>query len=266
MKQQNVDVDVSGLYYITHIDNLMSIINRGIFSHGKIYRERIPYTPIYDQSIVVTRATRAAIPGKSLWNYANLFFYPRNSMLYRVLIEQSAENIVVIVVNPAILDRKGIRITTGNAWSWQSQILPRNQGLLKIREFQKMFELESRSYGNGSKPEFMAECLVPKSVPPEYIQGAYVVDNQVVDAIRIRHPNIKVDVISKPYLFFRPLSGNPFINKSILIKGNTSPVKIWKQGEINFAGKTNHGPSVKARYHVLGTGLKDQNSWDRTAR
>ncbi|MCD6540215.1 MAG: DUF4433 domain-containing protein, partial [Candidatus Omnitrophica bacterium] len=44
-----------GLYYITHINNLSSILKRGILCHRKIEDEKISFTPIYDAEIVATR-------------------------------------------------------------------------------------------------------------------------------------------------------------------------------------------------------------------
>ena len=44
-----------GLYYITHINNLPSILERGILCHRKIEEEKIAFTPIYDAEIVASR-------------------------------------------------------------------------------------------------------------------------------------------------------------------------------------------------------------------
>lgn len=47
--------DIKSLYYITHIKNIPSILQHGIFSHSKIESEQIDFTPIYDTGIVSIR-------------------------------------------------------------------------------------------------------------------------------------------------------------------------------------------------------------------
>ena len=127
-----MNIGISGLYYITHIDNLISIIKKGILSHARVEKDGIPYTPIYDRHILEARKDKLAPDGNSLWNFANLFFNPRNPMPYRVLREKPAKDIVVVMVHPAIVNKNEIFITTGNARAWQSEILTRDEGLLKI--------------------------------------------------------------------------------------------------------------------------------------
>ncbi|MBM3335523.1 DUF4433 domain-containing protein, partial [Candidatus Sumerlaeota bacterium] len=73
------------LYYLTHIGNIPSILNYGILSHERVEAEGIPYKPIYDAQIVATRRSRKTPDGRSLWSFANLYFQPRNAMLYRVV-------------------------------------------------------------------------------------------------------------------------------------------------------------------------------------
>ena len=49
-------LDIRELYYITHIDNLPSILARGVFSHEKVKTEGIAITHIYDADIVSRRS------------------------------------------------------------------------------------------------------------------------------------------------------------------------------------------------------------------
>ena len=65
-------LDIKGLYYITHIDNVPSILRRGILSHERVETEGVQYTPIYDEAIVAARKDKLAPNGKRLWSFANL--------------------------------------------------------------------------------------------------------------------------------------------------------------------------------------------------
>lgn len=91
-----------GLYYITHVANVLSILQHGIFPHSKIESEKIAHTPIYDKAIVTGRNNRLAPNNVSLWNFANLYFQPRNPMLYRVLREKSPDDIVIISIKNSV--------------------------------------------------------------------------------------------------------------------------------------------------------------------
>lgn len=75
-------LDIKGLYYITHIDNVPSILRRGILSRERVETEGVQYTPIYDEAIVAARKDKLAPNGKRLWSFANLYFNARNPMLY----------------------------------------------------------------------------------------------------------------------------------------------------------------------------------------
>ena len=44
---------ITGLFYITHIDNIPSILRKGILSHERMLNENIPYTPIYTEALDV---------------------------------------------------------------------------------------------------------------------------------------------------------------------------------------------------------------------
>jgi len=117
--------ETQGLYYITHINDLPSILDRGILCHERIEAEGIPFEPIYDRDIVASRRQRDVPDGRSLWKFANLFFQPRNPMLFRVaLVEDRLEQIAVLGLGPNILDELDLFVSLGNAASPQSDIVP----------------------------------------------------------------------------------------------------------------------------------------------
>ena len=50
MAKTKIKPEIKGLYYITHIENLPSILSRGIFSHRCIEDRGVEYKAIYDAS------------------------------------------------------------------------------------------------------------------------------------------------------------------------------------------------------------------------
>ena len=107
--------DIKNLYYITHVDNLPSIVEHGILSHRQVEYRSLAYEPIYDKDIVNTRESKIVDRESTLWDFANLYFQPRNPMLYRVLHEKNLADIAIVAVNAEVLDGCGVLVSTGNA-------------------------------------------------------------------------------------------------------------------------------------------------------
>ncbi len=104
-----------GLYYIAHINNLESILKRGILCHRKIEEEKIEFTPIYDADIVSSRSEKKVTEKSNLWDFVSLYFQPRNAMLYRVIFYSgvNVEDLLIIGLKSDLLYKNDIFITTG---------------------------------------------------------------------------------------------------------------------------------------------------------
>jgi len=213
-------VEIKGLYYITHIDNLPSMLERGILSHGLIESEGIKYTRIYDKEIVTNRKSILTPDGRNLWGFANLYFNPRNPMLYRVKFEKSADNIAVVCVSPNILQSSDIFITTGNASASLSVILPKDKGMKALPRIKREFDIVWWNSADGSKRRIMAECLVPNMVPPEFIQAVYVANHEVKDKVKRLLRGSQVPVIPEPNWFFMPSWRSRLTQRLVLVRGD----------------------------------------------
>jgi len=231
------------LFYITHIENVPSILERGILCHEIVEREGIQYTPVYDPRIVARRRERKAPDGRDLWSFANLYFQPRNPMLYKVLLEQSPENIVILAVRADILNPKDVFISTGNAASLQSEILVRDDGVKAITRMADVLDLEWWSREDGSSRKIMAECLVPDRVPPEYIQAIYVASHEAAAKAREATEQWGIQIIPEPHMFFRP-------SRVVQVTPNMSLV----QGDMFFSRMHTLTVSVNC-VGVMGKGL-----------
>jgi len=193
---------VRELYYITHIDNIPSILKDGILSHERIEKEGIKYTPIYDESIVERRREKF-IRGKSLWSFANLYFNARNPMLYRIMCEKSLDDIAVLGISPSIMRYPEVYITTGNAASTQTEFLRYSETMAS--EILKEASRQYWSEADGSKRKVMAECLVPDVVPPDFINSIYTASYETRDKVeRNLGAYGRIPVIPQPGMFFQP--------------------------------------------------------------
>jgi len=239
-----------GLFYITHIDNLSSILRHGIFCHERITREDIQFTPIYDEAIVAGRGERKVPDGRSLWSFANLFFQPRNAMLYRVLLEKSSEEIAILCVNPTLLNRSDIYIALGGAGSERSQIVSRSAGLKNISKLRKYIDREWWSDVDDSKRLSMAECLVPDNVSPDMITTLYVASHELRERLLRDVPELDgVSIIPDPYMFFKPEFEKQLMEHLSLIKGDMFFSRMHTLTiSVNCVGVMGKGVASRAKY------------------
>ena len=191
------------LYYITHKDNLPSILERGIFSSDRAEAEGLGSIPIYNGNIVEQRNYKTT-DGKELWFYASLYFQPRNAMMYRIVHEKNLKDLAIVGINPKVLDEQGVVITDGNAASETTQFYCLSDGLKILKQQGSIIQKDWWNNSNGSKRKMMAECLIPNYVKPMYIHSVYVADNTTRNEVAEIVSNPKIAVDSEPDMFFQP--------------------------------------------------------------
>lgn len=200
-------IKMQGLYYITHIDNLPSILELGILSHPLIEAQNVSYKAVYDANIVSNRSRIMTPDQKSLWTYANFYFQPRNPMMFRVLREVGPQNIVVLKLRRSVLERDDIWLTDGNAAHSKTQVglKPTPEVLKKIaRETDKAYWTET----DDAKRSIMAECLVPNLVEAAHIECVYISRNgdflNKVHKVVSQSDLKSINVVVEPDFFFQP--------------------------------------------------------------
>jgi len=249
---------VKKLYYITHIDNISSILKLGILSHNIIdkknisifsfLKHKVKYTTIYDKGIMLNRKNRKTPDNKSLWEYANLYFQVRNPMLYRVVCEQSAENIAVLAIDFEIIKLPGVFVSIGNAASMASDILPAKEYWMVIKQLKDVLNCEWWKDEDGSKRKIMAECLVPEKIPPNYIKEIYVADDKTAQKIKQRIPN-EIPMIPEPKMFFNnPIEVQLTPNLSVF-KGDMFFSRLHTLTvSVNIVGVMGKGLASRSKY------------------
>ena len=210
---------VKGLYYITHINNIPSILQQGILSHTLVEAQGVQYTPIYDEQIVNNRQKKNTPNGKSLWEFANVYFQPRNPMLYRVTQGKKGE-IAILRIRPDVLQRPDIFITTGNAASQPTEILPMKEGLAKVFQMWDIINSEWWKEEDGSKRRIMAECLVHGIIPPDLIDTIYVANHATAEKVKRFVHASKISIVPEPYMFFQPNQKHKVTNQLHLVEGD----------------------------------------------
>ncbi len=133
-------LDVRNLYYITHIDNLPSILEKGILSHEGIEAAGAQFVSMFkgkagDKNDKSKRSkTKPESNGKNLLHYVSLLFQPRNPMMYRAISEIGKDKLAVLEVASAVLNEPGTIIADGSAVDALTQFYPATQGLKKLQQ------------------------------------------------------------------------------------------------------------------------------------
>ncbi|MGC9000763.1 DarT ssDNA thymidine ADP-ribosyltransferase family protein [Caldisericum sp.] len=258
------------LYYITHFNNLPSILEKGILCHRKVEEEKINFTPIYDAEIVSSRKEREVADGRSLWDFANLYFQPRNAMLYRVVFSSgiNIEDILIIGLKSNILNRSDIYVTNGNAASSNTEFFSlNNDNAQKLLEtIIKKTDKKWWASEDGSKRELMAECLVPDKVSPDYISEIYVPNENALNKVKKIYPTMSV--IPEPELFFLPSRRIPLTDHLSLVEGDMFFSRMQTLTiSVNTIGVMGKGLASRAKYQFPDVYVKYQDLCkDKTLR
>lgn len=83
------------------------MLQNGILSHRQVAKRGVPFTPVYNAQIVANREQITTPDQRSLWDYANFYFQPRNPMLYKVLSETDKKDVIILGIKPQVLDTRG---------------------------------------------------------------------------------------------------------------------------------------------------------------
>ena len=241
--------DIRNLYYITHIDNLPSILEKGILSHERIESDLVQSTRIYNTEIVNIRKEKNTPAQKSLWSYANLYFQPRNPMMYRVVHEKGVADLAVLSVAKEVLQTSGAFITDGNAANIPTQFYLPSNGLKTLQQQWAIVQNEWWNTLDGSKRKIMAECLIPNSVRPEFINSVYVANEETRRRVSKMISSRSIAVIPEPKMFFQPNRRDKIGENISLIDGdmffsNLQTLTI----SVNLQGVMGKGVASRAKY------------------
>ena len=194
---------MKSLYYITHKDNLPSILKRGIFSYDRVEGEGLCRISI-DNRNTIERRNYKTTDGKKLWYYANLYFQPRNALMYRFLHQHHLKDLAVVGIDQKVLDEQDVIITDGDAGNEITRFYSLSDGMKILKKQWSIIENDWWNNSDGSKRKIMAECLIPNYVKPVYIRSVYVADDTTRDDIQKIVGNSKIKVNSEPDMFFQP--------------------------------------------------------------
>jgi hypothetical protein len=198
---------VRELHCIQAIENISSIMKRGILSHDRA--ASIPHRSVAMQEIQDRRA-QVTVRGtaRKLHSYANLYINGRNKMMYKLARYTegvSASDLCLLRVSDDVLDLPGVVIADRNASADLVRFAPSPAGLANVtkdsvyaRYWNHDDPIQTQLHGSL----VCAEVLVPDLLPPEYIVGAYASCDGSVDEILDAIDSEDFTVTIKPSMFF----------------------------------------------------------------
>jgi hypothetical protein len=190
------------LHNICPIENLPSILDRGLLSHrraSKLAHRSVAMAQIQDR-----RKGKQVPGGRYLHEYVNLYMNGRNVMMSKVLYSAALDEICLLRVSTAVLDQPGVVISDQNAASDYVRFAPSPGGLEHLR-YDYLFA-RSWKYPDDQieewrhKSAMCAEVLVPDSVDPGLIMGAYVGSDSGRQAARQVAPSLPLVVEADKFL------------------------------------------------------------------
>lgn len=193
-------LDVLEFHYITPIDNLASIMRRGILSHNRAqaYRPK----SIAAKEVQDLRKGRVVRDGRTIHDYANVYFNARNPMMYKR--KHLHATLAVLRIEAETLDLPGAVVTDGNGATGYTRFYEPYAGLLQLdgdQMFAEYWTCDDPVERSRRKWQRCAELLIPDQIPSSLVFGAYVscdtALSQVVDTLPA------VDARISEQMFFR---------------------------------------------------------------
>ena len=177
------------VYYITSASHLQSILKHGILSHNQARAKVIIKEDISLAGVQQLRS-RKIIDGKSLHDYACLYFCATNPMLYKV--QKEFSDIIIVAVDKKILLNKSSLFSNGNAASDNTKFYSGTEYLetlpwSKIRadywrdpNFDSGHYSEDDLVSNERSRIKCAEILIYPNIPSKYVKGVFCNSKEVM--------------------------------------------------------------------------------------
>lgn len=195
---------ITGLYHMTHIDNLASILSKGLLSHNQARNNNYLRTDIANNDVNVRRSHNEPIHNRPIHDYAPLYFNPKNPMLY--FRREIQNNIVILEFSPLVFLKEGVIFTDGNAsvhttatYNSQTQFYSDLNDLNKL-DWKCINDKWWNDYEDGKRKK-CAEVLIPDKIELSFLKSIHVFSTETQNVVS--HFQIKdIDIEVTKSLFF----------------------------------------------------------------
>jgi len=188
------------VYNIMPIENIPSVMRRGIVCYDEM--QKIKHTSIALEDVQERRNAVVIPNGKRLHRYANLYFSYNNPMLFRR--KEEADHLCILAVSATVLDLDGCVVSDRNAASNLARFYTSDEGLeiINFKVVHDQYWTDNNPIKHREKSAIKcAEILVPNSLSPELIVGAYVVSEEAKQSLLVNGFDKRIHV--NPKVFYR---------------------------------------------------------------
>jgi len=208
------------LFHMTHIRNLRSIVELGLFCHDKAPE----YLDISNAKVNARRSRAEPIHNRPLHDYVPLYFNPRNAMLFQKQCE-FLDRVVLIEVRPEACLSDFSIFSEKNAAANDCKFA---YCLSDVEKF-RWDRIRAENWSSGgitnidSKQLMMSECLISEHIDTTQFSAIHTANDRTASEVRAmlhgsRHP----DIHTSGHLFFPPrvrhdhISDGPLLNERVI--------------------------------------------------
>jgi ssDNA thymidine ADP-ribosyltransferase DarT-like protein len=180
----------SGLYHMTHVENLENILKSGLLSHKTVHRVKMIKRDISNIEIQNRRNRMEKVHGRNIQDYVPLYINPSNPMMGSVKVLEVLSHIVLLEIIPHVLvQKKETLFSDGNAAIEETNFY-KDQDKLESIDW-KLLQEGKWIDGTESQRIMCSEVLVPKNIEVFYIQKIIIKSEAVLKYILPLFPNHK---------------------------------------------------------------------------
>ncbi|WKZ58830.1 MAG: DUF4433 domain-containing protein [Cyclobacteriaceae bacterium] len=193
-------IPFGGLFYITHLKNIQSILKLGILSHNSAHSKGVVAIDISNQQ-VNNRRNRIDPTIGNIHDFAPLYINPKNPMLFFLCKNGYRDNLILFKVNLHILLTENVAFSDGNAAVRSTSFYT------NIDDFNKLnwTVIKDEYWTNhiDGKRIKCSEVLVKELIPLYYINEIHICNEKLIEDIMPLFPNhLGIKIIVSPQLFF----------------------------------------------------------------
>ena len=199
-------------YHVTHLRNVLSILNNGIYSKNEVRRSNVNYKNISNEEVQKKgKRNMKGKFGRDIEDYVRLFFTSHTPMLRNIcFLKHEDHEICLLQVNPAIMDEAEKFYYTNMSCSRQQFNLYSTINDLKslewrylIQDYDYLRKIEKRNTLDSYRG---AEVLIYRVVPSSYIKSEILVksnraQNNLIEIVNSQHLQKKIKIVIDPYKF-----------------------------------------------------------------
>ena len=173
------------LYHMTHLENMPSILQHGLFSRKRVQLLKLDFEDIADSEILAGRENFRHL--YTLSEYVPFHFFPKNPFDYAVCHAHGSKNMAIITISRTLAETYNLPVITAHPLNPSAKWYDSYREGLKNIDWKTLdSDYPYRDYSdNNIKQKCMAECLAFDRVPSQYFTEIYVYDDEAKQKIDI---------------------------------------------------------------------------------